>query len=183
LRCKFYLIYFITCRLLLNKWIPRNFTSTAYVGAIITVETEFNISDELAISGFTFFALGVALGPLFAAPISEIYGRRIIYLCSLPLAMIFIAVGGGSQNFRTLAVSRFFAGLASSPAIAVGAGSISDIWEFSNEPLGGFMALLFVAFNFIGAELGPVASSFVVSDRDWRWSFWVSLMVVGAVFF
>ncbi len=71
----------------------------------------------------------MGLGPLIAAPISELYGRVIIYRCGLPLAMVFMAMGGVSQNFATIALSRFFTGFMMSPAMAVGGGTLSDTWD------------------------------------------------------
>jgi MFS family permease len=66
------------------------------------VQSYFNISTNLAISGFTFYAIGVGMGPLVAAPMSELYGRRIIYRYSLPLGMIFIVAGAVAQTSRQL---------------------------------------------------------------------------------
>jgi MFS family permease len=146
------------------------------------VQFYFDISTNLAISGFTFYALGVGLGPIIAAPISELYGRRIIYRCSLPLGMLFMVAGAVAQNFQTIAVSRFFTGLAISPTMAVGAGTIQDVWDPKTDMYGALMAVLLVALIFIGAELGPVAGSFVTQDRGWRWSFWLPLILVGTVF-
>lgn len=96
--------------------------------------------------------------------------------------MIFMAMGGVSKNFQTIALSRFFTGFSIAPAIAVGGGTISDVWDPERDVYGALMAVFLVAFVFIGAELGPVAGSFVTQDQGWRWSFWVPLMVTGANF-
>ena len=78
-------------------------------------------------------------------------------------------------------MSRFFTGLAISPTMAVGAGTIQDVWDPKTEVFGSLMALLLVALIFIGAELGPLAGGFVTQDMGWRWSFWVPLILAGAI--
>lgn len=96
--------------------------------------------------------------------------------------MAFLAAGGAAQNFQTIAISRFFTGLLMSPAMAVGAGTISEVWDVNSEVFGALMAVLLVALIFVGAELGPVAGSFVTQDRGWRWSFWLPIVLAGAIF-
>lgn len=64
---------------------------------------------------------------MLAAPISEIFGRHIVYLISLPLGALFTLGAGFSANIWTLCITRFLAGLAYSPALAIGAGSIADL--------------------------------------------------------
>ena len=68
------------------------------------------------------YTLGLALGPIIAAPLSELFGRRIVYLITMPLLCIFSAGAGCAQNIQTVIICRFFAGLGGSAALAVGAG-------------------------------------------------------------
>lgn len=84
---------------------------------------KFNVSSTGALLGLSLYVLGLAFGPILAAPISETKGRRVVYLVSLPLAALFTLGAGFSNNFASLAVTRFFAGFFGSPVLAVGAGS------------------------------------------------------------
>lgn len=60
----------------------------------VPVARQFHVSKEVAILGVSLFVLGLGLGPLVAGPMSEIYGRNIIYrvsfalffLCMFPVA-------------------------------------------------------------------------------------------------
>jgi hypothetical protein len=70
------------------------------------VARQFHVSEEAAILGVSLFVLGLGLGPLVAGPMSEIYGRNIVYrvsfalffLCTFPVAfapdicMLFVSV-------------------------------------------------------------------------------------------
>lgn len=44
---------------------------------------QFHVSKEVAILGVSLFVLGLGLGPLVAGPMSEIYGRNMVYRWSL----------------------------------------------------------------------------------------------------
>jgi hypothetical protein len=60
----------------------------------VPVARQFHVSKEVAILGVSLFVLGLGLGPLVAGPLSELYGRNIIYrvsfalffLCMFPVA-------------------------------------------------------------------------------------------------
>ncbi|KAL7666963.1 Major facilitator superfamily (MFS) profile domain-containing protein [[Candida] zeylanoides] len=151
--------------------------SSLYVSGVSEIEEAFGVSQELAISGLTFYLIGLALGPLFTAPLSELVGRKWIYIISLPVSMLFTMGIGLSQNIYSILIQRFFCGLIASPALAVAGGSISDIW--SPDEIGFAMAMFCLA-PFLGPVLGPVVGNFAAQNKGWKWTMWVSLMFSGA---
>jgi hypothetical protein len=84
--------------------------SSAYAGGIDEVILSFNVSQEVATLGVTVFVLGFAIGPLFWGPLSELYGRQIVFLVSYLGLAVFTAAATGSKNIWTLIILRFFAG-------------------------------------------------------------------------
>lgn len=100
--------------------------------------------------------MGLGIGPLIAAPLSEIFGRRIMYWSTIPFLLAFTAGAGAAQNIATLIICRFLAGVLGSGAIAIGAGSITDIWDAQKD--GGPASLLFVLGPFLGPGLGELYS-------------------------
>lgn len=70
----------------------------------------------------------IAFGPVVGAPISETAGRKAVYLTTLPIFLLFTMGAGLAQNAASLLVCRFFAGTFGAPALAVGAGTVADIW-------------------------------------------------------
>jgi len=56
--------------------------------AEVPVARQFHVSQEVAILGVSLFVLGLGLGPLVAGPMSEIYGRNIIYRVSFALFLV-----------------------------------------------------------------------------------------------
>jgi len=159
----------------------RNFAAGIYAASIPSIALNLKISEELAISGLGLFALGVGLGPVIAAPIFEIFGRKVIYLFSLPLAIVFLAGVGTARNFQTISVLRILAGFVGSPVLAIRGGTIADVWDLKTEPMGGLMLVLFVTFVLAGAELGPTAGCYILENRGWRWAFWLPIIICGGV--
>lgn len=96
------------------------FASSIYTPGYPEVMTKFHVSSTVALLGLSFYVLGLAFGPVLAAPISETFGRRVVYLISLPLAALFMLGAGFSQSFASLMICRFFAGFFGSPVLAVG---------------------------------------------------------------
>jgi len=66
-------------------------TSTTYVSAEFLVTEKFNITDptsQVVTLGQSLFILGTAVGPAFLGPLSDIGGRKWIYVASIALYAI-----------------------------------------------------------------------------------------------
>jgi MFS family permease len=100
----------------------RTITTSVLVPSLPLIEVEFNVVREVAILGLSLYTAGLAFGPLIAAPLSEIFGRRPVYLVCFVLLIVFTAGSGASQNIQQLLILRFLAGTLGSGAIAIGAG-------------------------------------------------------------
>lgn len=165
-------------RLNLNRCLPTRafstFGSSVYTPGISDVAVHFHISDEASILGLSLYVLGLALGPVISAPISETLGRRAVYLGTFPISMLFILGAGLAQDFATLLVCRFLAGAIGSGALAVGAGTVSDLWPVDNRAAA---ASLYLFSGFLGPALGPAAGGYAVQKENWRWSLWLVLFV------
>jgi MFS family permease len=97
--------------------------SSVYTPAIALIMVTYNVTREVAILPLSLYVLGFTLGPIIAAPLSELYGRRAIYWGTMPLYLTFTAISGAANSVPLLVVMRFFAGLSGSGALAVGAGT------------------------------------------------------------
>jgi MFS family permease len=138
-----------------------------------------NVSETLAISPISFWALGLSLGPMISASFSEFLGRQILFRLSLPLCLAFTIIGGSATTFRTIAVARFMAGVAGSPCVTVTAGLLNDVWNTEKERSGTLLVALFASGMVWATELGPPIGAIIVRDRDWRWTFWLITILLG----
>ena len=153
--------------------------SSVTVPASPLIQQAFSVSREAAILPLTLYTLGLAIGPLFIAPLSETLGRRPVYIGTLTVFLAFIAASGAANNFVALLVCRFIAGFAGSAGLAMGGGTVADIWAL--EKAGGSAALFFILGPFLGPTLGPLVGAYILHDHDGRWRFtqWI-VLIVGA---
>ena len=137
-----------------------------------------NSNDELASFVVSIFVLGFAVGPIILAPLSEIYGRQIIYFITNVLFVNFTLACAVSSNLGMLIGFRFLAGAAGSAPLANGGGTISDLIE--QERRGAAMAV-FAIGPLLGPVVGPVAGGYLAQAEGWRWVFWVIVIAVSMV--
>lgn len=141
----------------------------------------FDVSTTLALLPITVYNIGLALGPLIASSVSEIYGRRPVYLVSLLGAMVFTALAGSASTFRTLTVARLLASLFGAPMTSVVSGTLNDVWGRERDSIATTFMALFAGMMIWGSEIGPAVGAAIMRDRnDWRWTFWVTLLMLGA---
>jgi MFS family permease len=116
----------------------------------------------------------LAFGPIVSAPLSETFGRKLAYLSTIPISLLFTLGAGCSQNFGTLLVCRFFAGAFGAGCLAIGAGTNSDLWP----PISRAAAsAVFLLAPFLGPAIGPPVGGFAVMAKGWRWTQWPILMI------
>lgn len=89
---------------------------------------DFGIRNEaLVVLGITTYLVGLAVGSVILAPLSEMYGRRPIYVCAQAIFCILIIPCGLAQRLDTILVTRFFGAVAGSAMIGNAPGTVSDI--------------------------------------------------------
>jgi MFS family permease len=128
--------------------------------------------------GVTTWATGFAFSPMFLAPLSEINGRRPIFLAS---GLMFFAAQIGcalTDSYAGMLVARFFVGAGGSTFATIVGGVVSDIYHADrrNTPMA-----LYSGSALAGTGFGPLLSGFIVDRITYRWVFYHQLCSLGAV--
>ncbi len=139
----------------LDSYANSTFASSVYTSAISDIMSSFHVSQTVALLPFSLFLVGLAFGPVLAAPLSERFGRTATYLISMPLFALFTLSAGFSSSFASLTVCRFFAGMFGSPPLVVGAGTNADLWLPQSRAA---MTTLFALCPYLGPAIGLVSS-------------------------
>jgi multidrug resistance protein len=145
----------------------------------LDIAKEFHLTDAYSPTfPVAFFVLGFGLGPLYLAPLSELYGRRIIYLSCFGFFTIFNIGCALAPSIVGLSILRFLAGMAGSVAASMGGGSIGDM--FTPEKRGRAQSVY--AFGPTGGSaLGGVIGGFILQGTgNWRWQCWIMAIAAGA---
>ncbi|KAJ8079688.1 hypothetical protein AAF712_011828 [Marasmius tenuissimus] len=134
---------------------------------------DFHVAKIVTILSISLFVEGLGFGPLLVGPLSEVYGRTIIYRASFALLFAFSWGVAFAPNIVVLLIFRFITGLCGSAFLSVAGGSVSDL--FSNEEVATPMAF-YTLSPFIGPIAGPLFSGFVNQHVHWRWTFHVLII-------
>lgn len=108
---------------------------------------------------------------------SELVGRKPVYVSTFLLATIFVIPCCVSKNIGTLIVCRAIDGIAFSAPMTLVGGTLADLWP--NEERGVPMAA-FSAAPFVGPAIGPLVGGFVADTKGWRWIYWLQLILAGS---
>ncbi|KAG2038280.1 multidrug resistance protein 4 [Suillus americanus] len=142
------------------------------------VATKFNITNPTILAlTLSIFLLSFAIGPLFAAPLSEVYGRLwVLHLANL-LLLVFNLGCALSRNTASFLIFRFLAGFVGSTPVTCGGGVVSDL--FSERDRASAMALYFIG-PLIGPVVGPVMGGFIAELIGIQDVFYVVVAMCGA---
>ncbi|KAK6077977.1 transporter [Seiridium cupressi] len=170
---------FLNCGLISIMTLVSALGSSIFAPSVPQVMAEFE-STSLTMASFvvSVYILGYASGPFLLAPLSEIYGRVIVYhVCDF--CFVLLSVGSAlAPSLSSLIAIRFFAGVAGCAPVTNGGGSIADM--VLPEHRGIAMALYSVA-PLAGPIIGPIVGGFVSQALGWRWTFWVLSITAGVV--
>ncbi|RXG43604.1 hypothetical protein VDGE_01203 [Verticillium dahliae] len=153
--------------------------SSIFAPGVPDLMREFGSSSPLLASFVvSVYVLGFAAGPLLCAPLSEIYGRTIVYHVFNVGFFCFNIGCALAPSLSSLIVFRFFAGLFGAAPMTNGGGTIADM--IRQEKRGAAMAS-FAIGPLLGPILGPVAGGYMSQDIGWRWAFWLVAILSGVI--
>src|SRR5207248_2682320 len=92
-------------------------------------------TEFIATLGLTTYLLGLALGSVILAPLSEMYGRKPVQVLSMVVFVLLIIPCGLCTSISELIVVRFFGAIAGSAMIASAPGSVGDIIDDEHRAL------------------------------------------------
>lgn len=95
-------------------------SSTIISPALPAIAKSLDITSEVEIqTSMSVFVLGYAFGPLFLAPLSEMYGRVVVVQLSNVWFVIWSVVSGLAATKAQMIAARLMAGIGGSAALAV----------------------------------------------------------------
>jgi MFS family permease len=117
------------------------------------METFHSTNETLGAFVTSVYLLGYAFGPLVIAPMSELYGRSIMYNIGNVIFLIFTIACAVANSMGALIVFRLLAGIGASCPITLGAGTIADMVPMERR---GLAMALWIMGPLIGPTIGPL---------------------------
>lgn len=122
------------------------------------------------------FLLSFAIGPLFLAPLSEMYGRAWILHIGNVVYLLFNLGCALAPTTNALIAFRFLAGFAASTPLAIGGGVIADL--FAERDRASAMAL-YTMGPLMGPIIGPVMGGFITQSIGIQYVFYLIVGLCG----
>lgn len=143
-----------------------------------------SISDEWKIKaetlGWIFGAGlgGMMLGAMFIAPLSDIFGRRIMVLISLTVISIAMFMTGTVTSVWQLMVFRLIAGLGIGSMLASLTSMAAEYSPLRRRNL----TITFVSTGYpVGATLGGIVAAWIIPEYGWRTVFYAGGILTAAM--
>jgi MFS family permease len=104
------------------------FNSAAINPALVPLAAHFHVTSVQASYQTTTVIVAVGICPLLWGPLSNVYGRRPVYLLSTAIGVLGTMGSGLAKTWAALIVARVFSGLGVGAAMAIGAATVNDIF-------------------------------------------------------
>ncbi|KAJ3766891.1 vacuolar DHA amino acid exporter [Lentinula raphanica] len=147
--------------------------------AIGEMETDLPATPSQISLSLSLFILLQGVVPLVWASISEVKGRRFVYVVSMAIFTIGSVVVAISKSIGLLIGFRCFQAAGSSAVMSIGAATLADIYDPVER--GTKMGIYYIA-PLLGPSLGSIIGGGLTTAFTWRSPFYFLAIMGGIVF-
>jgi len=153
----------------------------AIVGpALPTIRSSFGVDDRAVAWIFTTYVLFNLMSVPLMAKLSDVFGRRAIYVLDVSLFALGSLIVALSPALPAMLVGRAVQGLGSGGVFPVASAVIGD--TFPPEKRGSALGLIGAVFG-IAFLVGPILAGAVLFFLSWHWLFVINLPIALVVVF
>jgi EmrB/QacA subfamily drug resistance transporter len=154
------------------------------IPVLTTVQQQLHTSQAAATWVLTAYLLSASVATPILGRVGDMMGKERVFVGSLAALAVGSLLAALAPNIAVMIVARAIQGLAGG-MLPVAFGIIRD--EFPPEKVTGAVGIL-AALTAVGGGLGIVLAGPIVNALDWRWLFWLPMILtvaaaVGAVLF
>ncbi|KAG8901942.1 hypothetical protein FRB99_004997 [Tulasnella sp. 403] len=147
--------------------------STAISTGLPTIVEKLN-GREFVWVGSAYNLASTAFLPM-SGGLAQIFGRRPVILGALALFMLGSGLCAGSKSLNMLIAGRTIQGLGSGGIISLSEIIIADLVPLRQR--GVYMGFLGIVWSAASASGPPIGGA--ISERDWRWLFYMNVPLTG----
>jgi MFS transporter, DHA1 family, multidrug resistance protein len=155
-----------------------------YLPALPFMQNEFSASTSLIQLTLTTSMVGMALGQIFAGPISDMKGRKIPLLTGLVIFTLASIVCAFATSIYIFLTFRFIQGLSGAAGIVIARAIARDFYK--GYALTKFFSMLMLV-NGLAPILSPIIGGQILIFSSWRAIFvllmLIGILLTGSVFF
>jgi EmrB/QacA subfamily drug resistance transporter len=136
------------------------------------------ITDLQGFDRYTWVTTAYLLTSTVMVPIygklSDLFGRKPIFLIGVVLFLVGSAASGAAQSMNQLIAFRAFQGLGAAALLPIALAVIGDL--FTPRERGKWQGVTGAVFG-ISSVLGPTAGGWITDNSTWRWVFYVNVPI------
>ncbi|KAH8077264.1 MFS general substrate transporter [Cristinia sonorae] len=151
-----------------------------YNPAISEIEADLHASSRQISWSLSLFILFQGCVPILWSALSEVYGRKVVYLLSLTLCTVGCIVAATAKSIGVLIGVRCLQAAGSSAVLSIGAATLADL--FDPHERGAIMGIYYCA-PLLGPALGPIIGGILTQAFNWRATFWFLTIFTGICLF
>ena len=148
--------------------------------ALTPIQNFFGVDERAKSWIFTIYVLFSLIGTPLMAKLSDVFGRRLIYILDIAIFAVgsFVVAISPHNLFAVLMVGRALQGFAAGGVFPVASAVIGD--SFPPEKRGGALGLIGAVFG-LAFLVGPIIGGIIMTFATWQWLFVVNLPIAVVV--
>ena len=141
--------------------------------ALPTIVTEL-AGNEFYVWAITIYLLTSTISVPFWGKLSDLYGRKPMFMTGIVIFLVGSALSGLSQDMTMLILFRGIQGIGAGSIFPVALAIIGDM--FSPKERGKYQGLFGAVFG-IAFIVGPLVGGFLTEQISWHWIFYVNIPI------
>ncbi|KAI1259681.1 putative multidrug resistance protein fnx1 [Xylariaceae sp. FL1019] len=150
-----------------------NFEVPVIITALVSITNDLQGFENVAwvIASYLLGYVGIIV---IVAKFSDIFGRKIVFMLSLGVFIIFSAACSAAQTMNQLIVFRAFQGVGGGGSWSLATIFVTELVPPENYPK--FVANISIT-NALALLLGPIIGGAIASGTTWRWIFIINIPI------
>jgi EmrB/QacA subfamily drug resistance transporter len=141
--------------------------------ALPTIVTKL-AGNDIYVWAVTIYLLTSTISVPFWGKLSDLYGRKPMFMIGIVIFLVGSALSGLSQNMTELIAFRGFQGIGAGSLFPIALATIGDL--FTPAERGKYQGLFGAVFG-IAFIVGPLVGGFLTEQIAWNWIFYVNIPI------
>ncbi|KAJ5527573.1 hypothetical protein N7513_011732 [Penicillium frequentans] len=153
-------------------------TTSIVAPSLSTIAQDLQMGSSEMQVRFSIFILGLAFAPFLIAALSEMYGRKSIWIICNSWYILWNSLCPVGHSSGMMIVGRFMAGSGASVGTTLTSSVLTDMYRAEHR---GKSLAIATFIPYLGPAIGPILGGVISQNLRWEWSFWILSLFEAAI--